>query len=90
MSTSDGRDEDFDGLADEDLRHPTGGVKWPTVVAGLVFGLGLYSILGFFGMPMFFVWGYIRGVASAGAATFFAMFTEVIGALIANKPNSRG
>ena len=98
-STGDGRDEDFDGLADEevlnqkdddgdgeideDLRHPTGGVKWPMVVVGLVFGLGLYSILGFFGMPMFFVWGYIRGVASAGAATFFAMFTEVIGALIA-------
>ncbi len=98
-STGDGRDEDFDGLADEevlnqkdddgdgevdeDLRHPTGGVKWPIIVVGLAFGLGLYSILGFFGMPMFFVWGFIRGVASAGAATFFAMFTEVIGALVA-------
>ena len=98
-STGDGRDEDFDGLADEevlnqkdddgdgevdeDLRHPTGGVKWPIIVVGLVFGLGLYSILGFLGMPMFFVWGFIRGVASAGAATFFAMFTEVIGALVA-------
>jgi hypothetical protein len=98
-SAGDGRDEDFDGLADEevrnqkdddgdgaideDLRHPLDGEKWPILVVGLFFGLGLYSFLGFFGMPMFFVWGYIRAVASAGAATFFAMFTEVIGALLA-------
>jgi hypothetical protein len=98
-SAGDGRDEDYDGLADEevlnqkdddgdgaideDLRHPLDGEKWPILIVGLVFGLGLYSFLGFFGMPMFFVWGYIRAVASAGAATFFAMFTEVIGALLA-------
>jgi len=98
-SAGDGRDEDFDGLADEevrnqkdddgdgaideDLSHPLDGEKWPILVVGLGFGLGLYSFLGFFGMPMFFVWGYIRAVASAGAATFFAMFTEVIGALLA-------
>ena len=98
-STGDGRDDDYDGVADEevlnqkdddgdnaideDIHHPLGGRKWPILVFGLTFGLGLYSILGFFGMPMFFVWGYIRAVASAGAATFFAMFTEVIGALLA-------
>lgn len=98
-SAGDGRDEDFDGIADEevlnqkdddgdgaideDLHHPLGGLKWPIMIVGLVFGLGLYSFLGFFGMPMFFVWGYIRAVASAGAATFFAMFTEVIGAMLA-------
>ncbi|SVD94270.1 uncharacterized protein METZ01_LOCUS447124, partial [marine metagenome] len=98
-STGDGLDNDFDGLADEevlnqrdddgdgaideDVRHPLDGEKWPILIVGLLFGLGLYSFLGFFGMPMFFVWGYIRAVASAGAATFFAMFTEVIGALLA-------
>ncbi|HCL28687.1 MAG TPA: hypothetical protein DIC52_09655 [Candidatus Latescibacteria bacterium] len=98
-SAGDGKDNDFDGLADEevlnqrdddgdgaideDIRHPLDGEKWPILVFGLVFGLGLYSFLGFFGMPMFFIWGYIRAVASAGAATFFAMFTEVIGALLA-------
>jgi hypothetical protein len=32
---------------------------------------------------MFFVWGYIRGVASVGVATFFLLLTEVIGALLA-------
>ncbi len=77
------RDDDGDGAIDEDIRHPLDGEKWPILVFGLVFGLGLYSFLGFFGMPMFFIWGYIRAVASAGAATFFAMFTEVIGALLA-------
>jgi hypothetical protein len=32
---------------------------------------------------MFFIWGYIRAVASSGAATFFTLITEVIGALLA-------
>ena len=97
--TRDGRDDDFDGLIDEewrnfkdddgdgaideDIRHPLGGKKWPIAVFGLAFGLVFYMILGFFGMPMFFVWGYIRAVASTGTATFFAMLTEVIGALLA-------
>jgi len=98
-STGNGRDDDFDGVADEeylnqrdddgdgeideDIRHPLGGLKWPIMVVGLTFAVGLYSVLAFFGMPMFFVWGYIRAVASIGAATFFTMFTEVIGALVA-------
>ena len=98
-STGNGRDDDYDGLVDEeyynqkdddgdgevdeDIHHPLGGRKWPILVFGLTFALALYSVLGFFGMPIFFVWGYIRAVASAGAATFFAMFTEVIGALLA-------
>lgn len=77
------RDDDGDGAIDEDIGHPLDGEKWPILIVGFVFGLGLYSFLGFFGMPMFFVWGYIRAVASAGVATFFTMFTEIIGALLA-------
>ena len=77
------KDDDGDGAIDEDIRHPLGGKKWPIAVMGLGFGLVFYMILGFFGMPMFFVWGYIRAVASSGTATFFAMLTEVIGALLA-------
>ena len=34
-------------------------------------------------MPMFFIWGYIRSVASSGTAVFFTMLTEVIGAFLA-------
>jgi hypothetical protein len=98
-STGDGRDEDFDGVADEevvnqkdddgdgaideDIHHPLNGEKWPILLLGLVFGVGVYTLLSFFGMPMFFVWGYIRGVASVGVATFFLLLTEVIGALLA-------
>jgi hypothetical protein len=77
------KDDDGDGYIDEDLRHPIRGVKWPIMVLGAVFGLGFYTILGLFGMPMFFIWGYIRAVASSGAATFFTLITEVIGALLA-------
>ena len=77
------KDDDGDGYVDEDLHHPMQGEKWPILVLGAVFGLGFYAILGFFGMPMFFIWGYIRAVASAGAATFFTLITEVIGALLA-------
>ena len=97
--TSDGRDEDLDGEEDEeyfnyqdddgdgeideDIRHPLQGRKWPIAIFGLAFGLGFYTLLSFFGMPMFFVWGYIRSVASSGTALFFTMLTEVIGALLA-------
>ena len=77
------KDDDGDGFIDEDLHHPIRGEKWPILVLGAVFGLGFYAILGIFGMPMFFIWGYIRAVASAGAATFFTLITEVIGALLA-------
>ena len=77
------KDDDGDGYVDEDLHHPMQGLKWPILILGAVFGLGFYAILGFFCMPMFFIWGYIRAVASAGAATFFTLITEVIGALLA-------
>ena len=77
------KDDDGDGEIDEDIRHPFAGEKWPIALIGLVFGLVFYMILGFLGMPMFFVWGYIRAVASTGTAVFFAMLTEVIGALLA-------
>jgi len=98
-STGNGRDDDFDGLADEewlnqkdddgdgavdeDVHHPLRGEKWPIVGFGAAFGLVLYLVLGFFGMPMFFVWGCVRAVATSGLATFFSLLTEVIGALIA-------
>ena len=65
------------------VRSSDWGEKWPILVLGAVFGLGFYAILGIFGMPVFFIWGYIRAVASAGAATFFTLITEVIGALLA-------
>jgi hypothetical protein len=77
------KDDDGDGLIDEDCSHPLRGLKWPIAVFGAGFGLSFYAILGYLGMPMFFVWGYIRSVASSGTATFFAMLTEMIGALIA-------
>ena len=98
-STGDGRDDDLDGVADEeylnyrdddgdgevdeDLRHPLGGDKWPILATGVVAGLVTYAILGFFGMPIFFVWGYVRAMASVGLPTFFLLSTEVIGALVA-------
>jgi len=96
--TGDGRDDDLDGrideevfnykdddgdlAIDEDIHHPLGGRKWPLAVFGLSFGLVFYFLLNFLGMPMFFIWGYIRSVISGGTA-FFMMLTEVIGALLA-------
>jgi hypothetical protein len=77
------KDDDGDGYVDEDLHHPLQGEKWPILVLGAVFGLVFYAVLGLFGMPIFFIWGFIRAVASAGAATFFTLITEVIGALLA-------
>jgi len=43
----------------------------------------LYVGLNLFGMPMFFMWGFMGAVASVGVAGFFAMFTTVIGAFLA-------
>ncbi|MBT6146129.1 MAG: hypothetical protein HOH74_11900, partial [Gemmatimonadetes bacterium] len=99
--TGDGRDEDLDGLIDEeyinqkdddgdgaideDTHHPLGGRKWPIMAFGLGFAIMLYTVLSFFGMPMFFIWGYIGGVAQVGVATFFNLFTEFIGALLARR-----
>jgi len=77
------RDDDGDGLIDEDCHHPLQGRKWPIALCGALFALGFYAVLSFVGMPMFFIWGYIRSVASSGTATFFAMVTEVIGAFVA-------
>ncbi|MDP6985330.1 MAG: hypothetical protein QGG05_19800, partial [Candidatus Latescibacteria bacterium] len=99
--TGDGRDDDLDGLideeylnqkdddgdgeVDEDVHHPLRGRKWPILALGLGFAIALYTVLSFFGMPMFFVWGYIGGVAQVGVATFFNLFTEFVGALIARR-----
>lgn len=77
------KDDDGDGLIDEDYHHPLQGRKWPIAIFGLAFGLGFYVILNFLGMPIFFIWGYIRSVASSGTASLFTLLTEVIGALLA-------
>jgi hypothetical protein len=79
------KDDDGDGAIDEDIHHPLKGRKWPIMAFGLGFAIMLYTVLSFFGMPMFFVWGYIGGVAQVGVATFFNLFTEFIGALIARR-----
>ena len=100
-STGDGRDNDFDGLADEerlnqkdddgdgavdeDVHHPLGGEKWPLIGIGAAFALLLYSIVGYLGMPIFFIWGYVRAVATFGQPTFFTLLTELIGAIVAKR-----
>lgn len=58
-----GRDDDGDGLVDEsDFRHPLQGWKWPIIIFGSAFGLIFYCVMSFFGMPIFFIWGYVQSV----------------------------
>jgi hypothetical protein len=78
------KDDDGDALIDEDCHHPLEGRKWPLAVFGAVFGLGFYGVLNLIGMPMFFIFGYIRSVVS-GPTALFTMMTEVIGALAARR-----
>ncbi|HIF07857.1 MAG TPA: hypothetical protein EYQ64_13180 [Gemmatimonadetes bacterium] len=51
------KDDDANGYIDEDLHHPMRGEKWPILVLAAVFGLAFHSVLGFFCMPIFFIWG---------------------------------
>lgn len=57
-----GRDDDGDGRLDEDFRHPLQGKKWPIILFGGAFGLVFYFTMSFFGLPIFLIWGYVQSV----------------------------
>ena len=73
------RDDDGDGLIDEDTHHPLDGEKWPIILGGAGFGLVAYFTLAFMGMPIFLIWGYVQSVN--GIPHF--LIPQIIGALIA-------
>ncbi len=73
------RDDDGDGLIDEDTHHPLDGEKWPIILGGAGFGLVAYFALAFMGMPIFLIWGYVQSVN--GIPHF--LIPQIIGALIA-------
>ncbi len=73
------KDDDGDGLIDEDTDHPLGGRKWPIILGGAGFGLTAYFALAFMGMPIFLIWGYVQSVN--GIPHF--LIPQIIGALIA-------
>ena len=73
------RDDDGDGLIDEDTHHPLGGRKWPIILGAAGFGLAAYIVLTFLGMPIFMIFGYVQSVN--GIPHF--LIPQVIGALLA-------
>ena len=73
------RDDDGDGLIDEDTHHPLGGRKWPIIIGAASFGLAAYFAMAFLGMPIFMIWGYVQSVN--GIPHF--LIPQIIGALIA-------
>ncbi len=73
------RDDDGDGLIDEDTHHPLGGRKWPIIIGAASFGLVAYFALTFLGMPIFMIFGYVQSVN--GIPHF--LIPQVIGALLA-------
>ncbi len=73
------RDDDGDGLIDEDTHHPLGGRKWPIILGAAGFGLAAYIALTFLGMPIFMIFGYVQSVN--GIPHF--LIPQVIGALLA-------
>ncbi len=73
------KDDDGDGLIDEDTHHPLDGEKWPIILGGAGFGLAAYFTLAFMGMPIFLIWGYVQSVN--GIPHF--LIPQIIGALIA-------
>ena len=75
------RDDDGDGLIDEDTHHPLDGKKWPIILGGAGFGLTAYFTLAFMGMPIFLIWGYVQSVN--GIPHF--LIPQIIGALIARR-----
>jgi hypothetical protein len=54
-------------------------LKPPVIAAGLAVGLGMFSILSFFGLPILFVFGYVRSLGQIP----HLIVTEIIGALLA-------
>ena len=75
------RDDDGDGLIDEDTRHPLGGRKWPIIAGAAAFGLVAYFTMTFLGMPIFMVWGYVQSVNNLP----HTLIAQIIGALIARR-----
>ena len=73
------RDDDGDGLIDEDTHHPLGGRKWPIIIGAASFGLVAYFALTFLGMPIFMIFGYVQSVT--GIPHF--LIPQIIGALLA-------
>lgn len=73
-----GRDDDGDGLVDEDYRHPLNGKKWPIIAFGAGFGLTAYFAMAMLGMPIFLIWGYVQSVN--GIPHF--LIPQIIGALL--------
>ena len=73
------KDDDGDGLIDEDTHHPLDGSKWPIILGGAGFGLTAYFALAFLGMPIFLIWGYVQSVN--GIPHF--LIPQIIGALLA-------
>ena len=73
------KDDDGDGLIDEDTQHPLDGRKWPIIVGAAGFGLAAYFTMAFLGMPIFMIWGYVQSVTG----TPHALIPQIIGALLA-------
>ena len=73
------KDDDGDGLIDEDTHHPLGGRKWPIILGAAGFGLAAYFALTFLGMPIFMIFGYVQSVN--GIPHY--LIPQVIGALLA-------
>ena len=72
-------DDDGDGVADEDFHHPLDGWKWPIMLFGAGFGLVMYFGLSFLGLPVFLIWGYVQSVL--GIPT--SLLPQIFGALLA-------
>lgn len=73
------KDDDGDGLIDEDTHHPLGGKKWPIIIGAAGFGLAAYFAMAFLGMPIFMIWGYVQSVNGIP----HALIPQIIGALLA-------
>ena len=73
------KDDDGDGLIDEDTHHPLGGRKWPIILGATGFGLVAYFTMAFLGMPIFMIWGYVQSVNGMP----HALIPQVIGAFLA-------
>ncbi len=73
------RDDDGDGLIDEDTHHPLGGRKWPIIIGAASFGLVAYFALTFLGMPIFMIFGYVQSVTGIP----HVLIPQIIGALLA-------
>ena len=73
------KDDDGDGLIDEDTDHPLGGRKWPIIIGAASFGLAAYFSMAFLGMPLFMIWGYVQSVTNLP----HTLILQIVGALLA-------